>query len=119
VRRGRPGQRGATQRPGGGGAGNRPGAPRTRGASAGSGRPRQAPAKQAPDEKVELPRTDETGVSKAGREQPVIEPVVETTPAPVADAPDTTTTKKQVEDPTKLEDSGKKKAAPRKKKADN
>jgi hypothetical protein len=26
--------------------------------------------------------------------------------APVADAPDTTTTKKQVEDPTKLEDAG-------------
>ena len=52
----------------------------------------------------------------------MIEPAVETTPAPVADAPDTTTTKKQVEDPTKLEDSGrgdtggKPKSAPRKKK---
>jgi hypothetical protein len=31
---------------------------------------------------------------------------VETTPAPVADAPDTTTPKQQTEDPTKLEDSG-------------
>jgi small subunit ribosomal protein S3 len=126
VRRGRPGQRGATQRPGGGGAGNRPGAPRTRGGAtqrpAGSGGGRgQRPATEG---QVEKPRTDDAGVSAEGREQPVIEPVVETTPAPVADAPDTTTTKKQVEDPTKLEDSGKKdapkkKAAPRKKKADS
>jgi hypothetical protein len=29
-------------------------------------------------------------VSAEGREQPVIEPTVETTPKPVADAPDTT-----------------------------
>jgi hypothetical protein len=36
----------------------------------------------------------------------VIEPEVTTTPAEVAEAPDTTTTKKQVEDPTKLEQSG-------------
>jgi hypothetical protein len=57
-------------------------------------------------------------VSAEGREQPVIEPTVETTPAPIADAPDSTTTKKQVEDPTKLEDSGKPKAA-RKKKGDS
>ena len=90
VRRGRPGQR---NRPGGGGTGNRPGAPRSRG-----GRPRPQQAEQ--------PRTDERGVSAEGREQPVIEPQVETTPAPVADAPDTTTRKKQVEDPTKLEKSG-------------
>jgi hypothetical protein len=90
VRRGRPGQR---NRPGGGGTGNRPGAPRSRG-----GRPRPQQAEQ--------PRTDEQGVSAEGREQPVIEPQVETTPAPVADAPDTTTRKKQVEDPTKLEKSG-------------
>jgi hypothetical protein len=55
---------------------------------------------------VEQPRTNEQGVSAEGREQPVIEPQVETTPAPVADAPDTTTPKKQVEDPTKLEQSG-------------
>jgi small subunit ribosomal protein S3 len=124
VRRGRPGQRGAQARPGGGGAGNRPGAPRTRGGAtqrpAGGGGGRQRPAT---DQQVEKPRTDDAGVSAEGREQPVIEPVVETTPAPVADAPDTTTTKKQVEDPTKLEDSGqeapKKKAAPRKKKADS
>jgi hypothetical protein len=45
-------------------------------------------------------------VSAEGREQPVIEPQVETTPAPVEDAPKSTTRKKQVEDPTKLEKSG-------------
>jgi hypothetical protein len=87
VRRGRPGQR---NRPGGGGTGNRPGAPRSRG-----GRPRPQQAEQ--------PRTDEQGVSAEGREQPVIEPQVEETPKPVADAPDTTTPKVQDEDPTKLE----------------
>ena len=40
------------------------------------------------------------------REQPVVEPEVTVVPDAVADAPDTTTTKKQVEDPTKLESSG-------------
>jgi len=55
---------------------------------------------------VERPRTDEQAVSSEGREQPAIEPQVETTPAPVADAPDTTTPKTQTEDPTKLEDTG-------------
>jgi small subunit ribosomal protein S3 len=119
VRRGRPGQRGGQNRPGGGGAGTRPGAPRTRGGA--SSRPRQ---QQAPNEVVEKPRTDDAGVSAEGREQPVTPPQVETVPAPVADAPDTTTAKKQTEDPTKLEQSGsegapKKKAAPRKKKADS
>jgi small subunit ribosomal protein S3 len=122
VRRGRPGQRGAQARPGGGGAGNRPGAPRTRGGATqrpagggggGGGRQQRPPA----DHPVEKPRTDDAGVSAEGREQPVIEPAVEVTPAPIADAPDSTTTKKQTEDPTKLEDSGKPKAA-RKKKAD-
>jgi small subunit ribosomal protein S3 len=119
VRRGRPGQRGGQNRPGGGGAGNRPGAPRTRGGS-GGGRPRaqQQSQTQAPNEKVEKPRTDDAGVSAEGREQPVIEPQVETTPAPVADAPDSTTEKTQVEEPAKLEDSGKPKRAPRKKKAE-
>jgi hypothetical protein len=57
---------------------------------------------------VERPRTDEKGVSAKGRKQPTIEPEVEEVPAPVADAPDTTTPKKQVEDPTKLEDAGEK-----------
>jgi len=116
VRRGRPGQRGGQNRPGGGGQGNRPGAPRSRGARpAGGSRPRsgeqqqqqQQPQQQQPNQRVEKPRTDDKGVSAEGREQPVIEPTVETTPAPVSDAPDTTTRKQQVEDKTKLEDSGK------------
>jgi hypothetical protein len=68
---------------------------------------------------VEKPRTNEQAQSAQGREQPVIEPQVESTPQPVADAPDTTTPKTQVEDPTKLEDAGKPKRAPRQKKADN
>jgi small subunit ribosomal protein S3 len=79
---------------GGGGAG-RPGQRR----GSGGGRPRR-------DSRVEQPRTDEQGVSAEGREQPVIEPQVEVTPQEVAQAPDTTTPTQQVEDPTKLEQSG-------------
>jgi small subunit ribosomal protein S3 len=52
---------------------------------------------------VERPRTDESATSAEGREQPPVEPQVETTPAPVEDAPDTTTPKQQTEDPTKQE----------------
>jgi small subunit ribosomal protein S3 len=69
-----------------------------------TGAPR-SPRAQAP-ETVEQPRTDEAGVSAEGREQPVIEPQVEETPAAVAEAPDTTTPKTMHEDPTKLEQSG-------------
>ena len=90
---GRPGQRrgpGAGARPAGGGGGG-----------GGAARPVQPKARSA-----EKPRTDDTGTSAEGREQPVIEPQVEQMPAPVADAPDTTTPKKQVEDPTKLDQSG-------------
>jgi small subunit ribosomal protein S3 len=91
---GRPGQRrgpGAGARPAGGGGG-------------GGGRPRgQGAQARGKDENVEKPRTDDQGVSAEGREQPVIEPQVEETPKPVADAPDTTTPKVQDEDPTKLE----------------
>ena len=78
-------------RPGGGagGPGGRPGGGRSR--PAGSTRPR-------PQDNVERPRTDEEAVSAEGREQPVIEPQVETTPAPVADAPDTTTTQTKADD---------------------
>src|SRR4051794_25178666 len=50
---------------------------------------------------VEKPRTDDSAKSAEGRVQPPIEPTVETTPAPVADAPDTTTGKTMHEDPTK------------------
>jgi small subunit ribosomal protein S3 len=65
--------------------------------------PRDRSARQ---DNVERPRTDEDARSAEGREQPEIEPQVETTPAPVADAPDTTTPKQQTEDPTKLDESG-------------
>jgi small subunit ribosomal protein S3 len=43
---------------------------------------------------VERPRTDEEGVSEAGREQPTVEPEAEAVDAPVADAP----TQEQVEE---------------------
>jgi small subunit ribosomal protein S3 len=55
---------------------------------------------------VEKPRTDENAVSAEGREQPVTEPQVEVTAQEVAEAPDTTTPKQQVENPTKPEQSG-------------
>src|SRR4051812_16861151 len=86
VRQRRPGGR-----PGGGGGGRGPGRPGG-GGGRGGGRPRQQ------QENVEKPRTDENAVSAEGREQPVIEPQVETTPAPVADAPDTTTTQTKADD---------------------
>jgi hypothetical protein len=54
---------------------------------------------------VERPRTDADAQSAEGRTQPPVEPQVETTPAPVADAPDTTTPKQQTEDATKKEQS--------------
>jgi small subunit ribosomal protein S3 len=80
---------------------------RRRGGQGGRGGGRGAPRDRAArQDNVERPRTDERARSAEGREQPEIEPQVETTPAPVADAPDTTTPKQQTEDPTKLEDSG-------------
>jgi small subunit ribosomal protein S3 len=82
--------------PGGGQGGGRPGQRRGGG---GGGRPRR-------DQRAEQPRTDEQAVSAEGREQPVVEPQVEVTPQEVAQAPDTTTTEQQVENPTKLEQSG-------------
>jgi hypothetical protein len=83
VRQRRKGQ-GGPRRPGGGGR----------------GRPRA-------QDNVERPRTDETETRpEAVREQPPVEPETQAVSAPEADAPDTTTTKKQVEDPTKLESSG-------------
>ena len=102
---GRPGGPGG---PGGAAAG---GAPRSGGRPSGRGqgtsrpRPQNRPAER-PAETVEKPRTDDQGVSAEGRVQPEIQPDVATTPAPVADAPDTTTPKAQVEDKTKLDESG-------------
>jgi small subunit ribosomal protein S3 len=90
---------GAPRGAGGAGGGTGRGRPPAQGARPASGRPRA-------QDNVEKPKTDDNAVSAEGREQPVIEPAVETTPKPVADAPDTTTTKKQVEDPTKLDESG-------------
>ena len=55
--------------------------------------------------RVEQPRTDEQGVSEAGREQPVVEPAAPEVPKEVAEAPDTTTEKTMQED-AKLESSG-------------
>jgi hypothetical protein len=94
VRRGRPGQRGG--RPGGG---------RGRGGGGGGQRPGVGDRARG-QTNVERPRTDEQAKSAEGREQPVIEPQVEETPKPVAEAPDTTTQKKQTEDPSKLDISG-------------
>jgi small subunit ribosomal protein S3 len=83
VRRGKPGQRGG-----------RPGGARGRGAG------------RAPQENVEKPRTDDSATTAEGRELPPVEPQVETVEAPVADAPDKVVGKAQVEDPTKLDESG-------------
>jgi small subunit ribosomal protein S3 len=90
------GQPSSGARPSGGaGAGARPASARPGGRDRARGQ-----------DNVEQPRTDENAVSAEGREQPVIEPQVEVTPQQVSEAPDTTTTKQQVEDPTKLEQSG-------------
>jgi len=117
VRQRRRGQGG----PGGGsgrGRGRGPG----QGARPASARPGGRDRARGQDN-VEQPRTDENAVSAEGREQPVIEPQVEVTPQEVAKAPDTTTPKQQVEDPSKLEQSGdpsqeKPKRSPRKTKKD-
>jgi small subunit ribosomal protein S3 len=91
--------------------GGKPGGPGRSGGS--GGRPRSKPGGGRPpadraqgQDNVEKPRTDDQALSAEGRQQPPIEPQVETTPAPVADAPDSTTPKQQVEDKTKLESSG-------------
>jgi small subunit ribosomal protein S3 len=106
----------------------RGGAGRGSGQGRGQGRGgRSAPRSRAgQQDNVERPRTDEAATSAEGRDQAAQPPVresgpgegargnrevpptetdtqVETTPAPVADAPDTTTPKQQTEDPTKQE----------------
>jgi small subunit ribosomal protein S3 len=58
------------------------------------------------DRPVERPRTDETGTTAEGRELPEVEPEAPVVPEAVAEAPESTTEKTQVEDPTKLEQSG-------------
>jgi len=121
---GRPGAPGGGQRGGapGGGGGQRPagagggaagGADRLSAAGSGRGRPRGqggrpggAGDRARGQDNVERPRTDESARSAEGREQPPIEPQVEETPKPVAEAPDTTTPKTMHEDPSKLDTSG-------------
>src|SRR4051794_30351459 len=107
VRRRRPG--GGPGGPGGGrgpgGPGGRgPGGPGGRGGRGGQ-RPGVGDRARGQDN-VESPRTDPNAVSAEGREQPVIQPQVETTPAQVADTPDTTTTKVQNETPQTSDQSG-------------
>jgi small subunit ribosomal protein S3 len=96
--------RGRGRGPGQGGGGRPAGGP-GQGARPASARPGSRDRARGQDN-VEKPRTDENAVSAEGREQPVIEPQVEVTPQEVAEAPDTTTPKQQVEDPTKLDQSG-------------
>jgi small subunit ribosomal protein S3 len=87
-----PGAGGPGGRPGGG-PGGRPGARPAAGGGGGPRSPRPAqPDNRPQQDNVERPRTDENAVSAEGREQPVITPEVVVTPAPVAEAPDTTTT---------------------------
>jgi small subunit ribosomal protein S3 len=74
------------------------------GRGSGGGRPAPRDRTRGQDN-VERPRTDEAATSAEGREQPPVEPEVATTPAPVADAPDSTTPTQQTEDPTKKEKS--------------
>jgi hypothetical protein len=90
---------------------------RPRRGSGGQGRGPRRPREDAPAETVEQPRTDEQGVSAEGREQPVIEPQVEETPAAVVDAPDATTDKQPQEGPTKLDQSDAESAEKQKPKA--
>ena len=92
----RPKRRGGGQGRGSGGQGTGRG-------GQGRGRPASGRNRPAEQENVERPRTDELATSAEGRQQPPVDPQVETTPAPVADAPDSTTPKQQTEDPTKQE----------------
>ncbi len=85
-------QRRRGERPG---AGRGPGGRGARGRGSGGGQAN-----------VERPRTDDAGVTAEGREVPAVEPEVTTTPAPVAEAPDTTTPKQMQEDPPKLDQAG-------------
>jgi small subunit ribosomal protein S3 len=108
VRRRRPGP-GGPGRPGGGGGGSGgrgPGGRGPGGRGPGGRGPAAGQQRQARQDNVERPRTDEQARSAEGREQPVIEPEVQITPDAVADAPDTTTPKTAHEDPAALDQSG-------------
>jgi small subunit ribosomal protein S3 len=79
---------------------------RKRGGSGGGRRAGGGGGRRGGGGQVEQPRTDEQGVSNAGREVPVVDPDVPTVPAEVAEAPDTTTQKQMHDDPSKLDQSG-------------
>jgi small subunit ribosomal protein S3 len=107
----------------------RSGQGRSGGQGRGQGRGRPAPRNRgAQQDNVEKPRTDDTAKPAEGRDQPAAKPPVrdsgpvegargdrevparesdapqvETTPAPVADAPDSATPKQETEEPTKQE----------------
>src|ERR687888_615380 len=108
-RRGGPAEGLGASREGGRGRGpDREGLGPVRQRRRGQGGPRRSGGRDRSrgQDNVERPRTDEEATSAEGREQPPVEPETPETPAAVADAPDTTTPKQQVEDPTKLESSG-------------
>jgi small subunit ribosomal protein S3 len=96
------------QRRRGGQGGSGTGRGRGRGPGAGarpaSARPRSRGRGRGQDG-VEQPRTDDQAASAERREQPVVEPQVEVTKDEVAEAPETSTQKQQVEDPTKPDQS--------------
>jgi small subunit ribosomal protein S3 len=88
----------------------RRGGPGGRGPGRAGGRPAPRDRTRGQDN-VERPRTDKTATSAEGREQPAVEPQVETAPAPVADAPDTTTSQPAVEPEKKEKSEDARKAA--------
>jgi small subunit ribosomal protein S3 len=101
----RGGREGLGPREGGRRAPDREGLGPVRSRKRGSGGQRRGGGR-AGQGQVEQPRTDESGVSAEGREQPAVEPEAPTVPQEVAEAPDVTTQKQQTEDPTKLENAG-------------
>ncbi len=94
-----------------GGSGDREGLGPVRDRKPRRGRRAGAPAggqgRGAPKDTVEKPRTDDEATTAEGRELPEIQPEAPTTPEAVAEAPESTTTKKKkTEDPKKLDKSG-------------
>jgi hypothetical protein len=90
-----------SRRPGG-----KPGGPGGRPAAGGQGRPPRATGTSRPrrQDTADRPRTDENAVPADALEQTVVEPAVEATPAPVADAPEAAAPEAKVEDATAVDD---------------
>jgi hypothetical protein len=55
---------------------------------------------------VEKPRTDDTATTAEGRQLPEVKPPTEVVEAPVAQAEEQPAGKRQIEDKTKLDESG-------------